>query len=141
MKVTSAEELTAGQYLIVYETDSIAMDGSRTDSLDSSHNVKTVTITDGEISAEGVDYYFTYDGNGTFTSASGLNLGHSQAKNGMDGNGTNTVSLDAAGNAVIMGSGGYYLRFNKTASDTGYRFRYYAEDKQQAIVLYKLVEG
>ena len=141
VKVTSAEELTAGQYLIVYETDSIAMDGSRTDSLDSGHNVKAVTITDGEISAESVDYYFTYDGNGTFTSASGLNLGHSQAKNGMDGKGTNTVSLDAAGNAVIMGSGGFYLRFNKNAGDTSYRFRYYAEDKQQAIVLYKLVEG
>ena len=141
VKVTNSADLTAGKYLIVYEADAVAMDGSRTDKLDAGHNVQEVAITENGIAAEDVEFYFTFDGEGTFTSASGLNLGHSQASNGLNGINPNTVSIDADGNAVIQGSGGYYLRFNKTAGDTNYRFRYYGEGKQQPIALYKLNEG
>ena len=117
------------------------MDGSRTEKLDAGNNVKSVTITETGTAAANVDFYFTYDRAGSFTSASGLNLGHSQAKNGMNGEGSNTVSIDAEGNAVIQGAGGYYLRFNSTAGDTNYRFRYYTADKLNPVALYKLIEG
>ena len=141
VKVTDSTELTAGRYLIVYEADAVAMDGSRTDKLDAGHNVKDVTITENGIANEEIDFYFDYDGEGTFTSASGLNLGHSGSGNGLDGNGANVVSLDGDNNAVIQGTGGKYLRFNKNNGDTSYRFRYYNSNSQQPIALYKLNEG
>ena len=146
-KVTSTAEVTAGQYLIVYENDNVAFDGSLT-TLDAGQNVTNVTISENKIDAtdEMNAISFTlaiYDGGFSIKSASGKYIGRSASSNGMDtgdDQAKNTIEI-SSGKAIIEGTGGYQLRFNSTSGASSYRFRYYASDKQKDIQLYKYVAG
>ena len=141
VKVTSTTDLTSGQYLIVYEDGSVAFDGSL-DELDVADNIIEVTIQDDEINAT-TAAEFTIDMTaGTIKSASGYYIGQTTDANGMKTSEadayTNTISIDEDGNAVVVASGGAYLRYNSDSNAK--RFRYYKSSTytgQKAIQLYK----
>jgi len=140
VKVTSADELTSGTYLIVYEGGSLAFNGGL-ETLDAVGNSIAVTINNSTIpSSNEVDAAtFTYDKTtGTFKSASGYYIGQTKDENGLASSATtaysNTVTIDADGNAVITSQAGPTLRFNAASNQT--RFRYY-KSGQKAIQLYK----
>lgn len=138
-KITSTNDLTDGNYLIVYEGSSLVFDGSLP-SLDAVGNTQSVTIRNHQI--ETADpIYFTYNAaSGTLKSASGYYIGKTANSNGLDVSQstayTNTITFDGSGNAVITASGNCTLRYN-SANDQK-RFRYY-KSGQQAIQLYKKV--
>ena len=144
VKVTSADDLTDGEYLIVYEDGALALDGGLTDKLDAVGNSISVTITDNGIAvSDDVDAAaFIYDATEkTLKGAGGLYMGQTSDANGMASSATttyeNTISFDANGNANIV-SGGAYLRYNSASNQT--RFRYYKSSSysgQKAIALYK----
>ena len=142
VKITNTNELTSGDYLIVYETGNVAFDGSR-DELDATSNTISVTINDSKIASNSTTdaAVFTYDPvNKTLKSASDYFIGRTSSSNGLLFNKntpyTNDVSIDGDGNAMIKSSGGGYLRYNATGGQT--RFRYY-QSGQQAIQLYKKI--
>ena len=147
VKVTSTDDLTSGQYLIVYEEGSVAFDGSL-ETLDAVSNTIGVTIQNDEISmtAETAAAEFTIDMTaGTIKSASGYYIGQTSDANGMQASAeiayTNTISIVNEGDANIVSSGGAYLRFNSASNQN--RFRYYKSSSytgQKAIQLYKKVE-
>ena len=147
-KVKSTDDVTDGNYLIVYEMGAtgLAFDGSRA-KLDDTSNNQEVTITDEKITTSDA-IYFTYDASAkTLKSASGYYIGNNSNSNGLSRSEsavlTNTITIDNDGNAVIsaLQSGGTYnnyttLRFNSASNQS--RFRYYTSG-QQAIQLYKEV--
>ena len=147
-KVTSAEDLTNGQYLIVYEDGNVAFNGGL-DELDVANNTIDVTISDDEITATNVTTAaeFTIDITaGTIKSASEFFIGQTGDANGLASSTTdeytNTISIDEDGNAVVVSSGGAYLRYNSASNQN--RFRYYKSSSytgQKAIQLYKKVEA
>ena len=129
VKITSTADLTDGTYLIVYETDGLAFDGSL-ETLDAVSNTISVTINNNVItSTPAVDAStFAYDAtNKTLKSASGYYIGKTANSNGLDYNTgktyTNEITFDSNGNAVITASGGCTLRFNSNSDQK--RFRYY----------------
>ena len=148
VKVTSTDDITTGQYLIVYEGDenhsAVAFNGGL-ETLDAANNTIGVTIENNEIAAttatEAAE--FTIDAtDGTIKSASGYYVGQTSDANGMNTSTetayTNTISIDDEGNAVILASGGAYLRYNSASNQE--RFRYYKSTSytnQKAIQLYK----
>lgn len=142
-KVTSGA-VAEGTYLIVYETTSVAFDGSL-ETLDATSNTIDVTITnDHKIAvtqATAASTFYIDPTAGTIKSASGKYIGRTAISNGMNTSATeaftNTISIDNDGNAVIVGSGttATYLRYNLSSGQT--RFRYFTQN-QQAIQLYKL---
>ncbi len=144
VKVTSADELTSGTYLIVYGGGSLAFNGGL-ETLDAVGNSIAVTINNSTIpSSNEVDAAtFTYDKTtGTFKSASGYYIGQTKDENGLASSATtaysNTVTIDADGNADIVSSGSAHLRYN--AASNQLRFRYYKSasfTSQKAIQLYK----
>ena len=146
-KVTSSDGLENGQYLIVYEAGPLAFNGGLT-TLDAENNGFSVTISDNKIpSSQEIDAKnFTISVNNnsyTIKSASGYYIGNTTNSNGIDTNKSteysNTISIDASGNATIISSGGAYLRFNNSAN-AGMRFRYYKSSSyasQKPIALYK----
>lgn len=151
VKVTSTDDLTDGQYLIVYETDGVAFNGGL-GTLDAGNNVISVAICNGEIAATEATAAaeFTIDvTEGTILSASGEYIGVSSNNNGLkqteDASAyTNSFSIDDDGNAVISAvfeRSTMSLRFNSASGDSNYRFRYYKNAGQQAIQLYKFVEA
>ena len=144
VKVTSTDDITNGQYLIVYEDANIAFDGSL-ETLDAVGNTLDVTIVDDKIAAteETLAAVFTVDvNNGTLKSASGKYIGVSSNSNGLKTSDnastyTHTFSIDDEGNAVISAvfeGSTMTLRFNKASNQN--RFRYY-KSGQEAIQLYK----
>ncbi len=144
-KVTSNLADFSGEYLIVYEDGNLAFDGSLTD-LDDTSNTINVTIDDNAIEATDVvkKSAFTIakvnDGY-TIKSASGYYIGRDATSNGLNSDTStayiNTISIED-GCAVIRGSGGLALKYNKASSHT--RFRYYTTN-QQGIQLYRLDDG
>ncbi len=143
VKVTADADLTSGTYLIVYEEGSLAFNGGL-EVLDAVQNTIAVTIADGKIasSADVNAATFTIDmTEGTILSASGSYIGRTGDSNGLTYGAdamTNTISIDNDGNAVIVASGGAYLRYN--ASSGQERFRYFKSSTytgQKAIALYK----
>ena len=143
VKVTSTDDITTGQYLIVYEGNdthsAVAFNGGL-ETLDAANNTIGVTIENNEIAVttatEAAE--FTIDVTaGTIKSASGLYIGKTAYSNGLDSNAntqyTNSFAI-SDGSAVITASGNCTLRYNY-ASDQA-RFRYY-KSGQQAIQLYK----
>lgn len=144
VKVTSAADLTNGEYLIVYEEGSIAMNGGLADNLDAVGNSIGVVIDGNKIAVtNAVDAAaFTYDATAkTLKGAGGLFMGQTSDANGLASSATtayeNTISFDSDGNANIV-SGGAYLRYNAASNQT--RFRYYKSTSytgQKAIALYK----
>ena len=147
VKVTSSDDLTDGQYLIVYEEVGLAFDGSL-ETLDAAGNTILVTINNDEIEVtnETAASEFTINTtNGTIQSASGYYIGQTSNANGLQSSDEtayqNTISIDQDGNAVILASGGAYLRYNATSGQD--RFRYFKSStytNQKAIQLYKKVE-
>ncbi len=144
IKITSTDDLTDGEYLIVYEDGGLAFNGGL-ETLDAASNTINVTIASSKIAvSETVDAAaFIYDATAkTLKSASGLYIGKNADSNGLDSSNettyTNEISFDNNGNANIVGSGGAYLRYNATSGQT--RFRYFKSSSyssQKAIALYK----
>lgn len=132
-----------GDFLIVYEADSLVFDGSL-DTLDVSDNYITVAITDNMIeNADALE-------NSCFTissteagyavkSKSGYYIGKTSNSNGLNSSTTevydNTISFDTNGDADIVSSE-TRLRFNSASNQM--RFRYYVNG-QKAVQLYKKI--
>ena len=144
-KVTETSQITDGDYLIVYEEDGLAFNGSL-ETLDAVSNTVAVTISDSEIaySESLAESVFTYDSSAqTLRSHSGKYIGKTNNDNGLESNTTvltNTVTI-ANDSASIVGSGNAVLRYNAASNQT--RFRYFKSGtyaQQKAIQLYKLVE-
>ncbi|MBO4743080.1 MAG: chitobiase/beta-hexosaminidase C-terminal domain-containing protein, partial [Bacteroidales bacterium] len=150
VKVTSTDALASGKYLIVYEGESVAFDGSR-ETLDGASNTISVSIEDGIIAAtdEAESAVFTLDiDNGTILSASGYYIGVTSYGNGLKQNteastyAAQSFEFDENGNAIISISndswaGDMILNYNSASGDK--RFRYYKNGSQKAIQLYKRV--
>jgi len=153
-KITSLDQLTTGEYLIVCESKGVAFDGSLA-TLDVVGNTIEVTPTDGVIeSSDEVDAaVFTIDvSTGYIKSNSGFYIGSStgdptSTSNGLKQSETpkdfwnNIFSFDDDGNAVIIVNTQMALRFN--AGSTQLRFRYFKNygGTQEKIQLYKKVES
>lgn len=143
-KVTSTDDITDGEYLIVYEEGSLAFDGSRA-TLDAVSNTIGVVIDNGSIEALTANAFTLSSMTGGYSikSASGNYIGQTSDANGMatsDDAIANAISFDDNGNANIV-SGGAYLRYNSASNQL--RFRYYKSTSytgQKAIQLYKKVE-
>ena len=151
VKITTTDELAAGYYLIVCESENVAFNGGL-ETLDVAGNKIDVEIEDNAIvvSSENVTAYFgifANQSNGySIISYSGKYIGKTTDSNGMNTSDTddytNSIGFDNDGNADIAGSGGAYLRYNKGVNDT--RFRYYKSStytSQQPIQLYKYIPG
>ena len=146
-KVTSSEELTNGDYLIVYENGNLAFDGSL-DALDAVGNTIGVTIFANNIesnsSTDASVFTITAKSGGySIKSASGLFIGNISDGNALKTSPTddyvNTISI-IDGNADIVCSSSH-LRYNASNNQT--RFRYYKSSSytnQQTIQLYKKIE-
>ena len=146
VKVTSASDLTSGQYLIVYEDGNVAFDGGLT-TLDAVSNTIGVTINSNTIpiSATTTAAEFTIDTSaGTIKSASGYYIGNTSNTNALTASSTaltNSLTYND-GDIDIVSSGGAYLRYNSASNQL--RFRYFKSSSytgQKAIQLYKRVEA
>jgi len=156
VKVTTATDLTDGEYLIVYEMEGtpiengIVFDGNRT-SLDATSNTlaEPVEINNYTIaSSDAVDaavFTITYMPSAqkySIRSSSGYYIGKESHENGLDCDQAtvhlNTIAFDGDGNAVITAEGRCTLRYNKNSDQK--RFRYYRSG-QQPVALYKKVEN
>ena len=145
-KVTSSEEITDGDYLIVCENNNVAFDGGLT-TLDAIGNKIDVTISGNiiESNAETDAAAFTITaktGGYSIKSASGYYIGNTSDANALKTSTTdtyvNTISI-VGGNADIVCSSSH-LRFNPANNQT--RFRYFKSSSytsQQAVQLYKKI--
>lgn len=146
-KVTSTPDSWDGDYLIVYEGEKVAFDGSLT-KLDAANNTKPVTISDGTITTTDCDFYFTIASNGsnyTIQSISGYYIGETKDDNKLLSSTStkydNTIALEGT-NVIITASGKPVLRYNSQSGQK--RFRYFKTSsyaKQQPIALYKKQEA
>ncbi len=140
-KVTSNDDLESGDYLIVYETDSKAFDGSLAD-MDPVNNVFDVTISNNKIITDKAAYFTIDTSTGTIYSASGKYIGRSSNSNGFNQSETeaytHSISIDDNGNAIITSSVGPKLQMWSQMNNgvMQYRFRYFASN-QKAIQLYR----
>ncbi len=142
VKVTKAPFDWSGQYLIVYEAEGLAFDGSL-EKLDEANNTKEVTIAGNKISVPaGSAFFFTLSavaGGYSIQSASGQYMGRTANSNGINESAStvyaNTLALDESGSVVITATNEYTLRFNNGSSHM--RFRYY-NGGQQPVALYRL---
>ena len=156
VKVTSADDITDGQYLIVYETDEVAFNGGL-ETLDAASNTVSVEIDNSEIAATTNTQAAEFTINattGTIKSKSGYYIGVTSYGNALKQTDVdndayeNTIEIDENENAVIS----IYIE-GKTANTTGTmilnynsdsnqkRFRYYKGGSQKAVQLYKYVPG
>lgn len=148
-KITSANDLLDGEYLIVYEGDgthdALAFDGSRS-TLDAVNNTIGVTISNNTIAstadADAAVFTISAVSDGySIKSASNLYIGQASDANALTTSEsvlTNAISFDASGNVNIVGTGGAHLRYNYASNQN--RFRYYKSSTytgQQPIALYK----
>ena len=144
VKVTSADELVNGQYLIVYEgaeeIDPVAFNGGL-ETLDAVGNTIKVTIDNGKIEStattDAAAFTISVD-DGTVKSASGNYIGQTSNANGLASSATEAYTNDVTYDS-IKSSGGAYLRYNKASNQT--RFRYYKSSSysgQEPIALYLL---
>ncbi len=145
--VETAPSDWSGQYLIVYEQNHYAMDGSL-GTIDDTNNYRNVAeaYANKSITLESGDdtFYFTIEPNGSgyaIKSASGQYIGRSSNSNGLDSSGSAlavTLSMNGS-DANIVGSAGAYLRFNNQSGQD--RFRFYKSNSyssQKPVKLYKL---
>jgi hypothetical protein len=150
VKVLNQSDLTAGEYLIVNEGESVAFDGSK-GMLDAAYNYLNVEILKTGESHEILDNSlvenatFTIDPQaGTVKSASGYYIGLTANSNGLRQSTdpiTNVITMDGIeAHIKNQTSTVRELRYNNTSGATGKRFRYYPENTQQAIQLFKKVE-
>ena len=144
--VTPNDELTDGEYLIVYrdETMALAFDGSL-ETLDAASNTQVVTIVNDAIMTTNA-IAFTIaakEGGYSIKSASGLYIGNTSDANALKTSATddyvNTITINEDGNADIISSNSF-MRYNATNNQD--RFRYYnsgSYTNQKAIKLYRKV--
>ncbi len=149
VKVTSAPASWSGEYLIVYESENKAFDGSLT-SLDATNNCISVTITNNTIASNATTNASQFTiapmtGGYSIQAASGKYIGNGSDSNGLTSSSNtplaNTLTFNN-NNVDIVSSGGAYLRFNNQSGQN--RFRYFKSStytNQQAIQLYKKGEG
>lgn len=146
-KVTSTSDITDGQYLLVYEDGSVAMNGGLA-SLDVASNTISVSIDNSQIeiteATEAAEFTINKTA-GTIQSASGYYIGQTSNSNGMNTSEstayTNTLSISDNSFSCVS-SGGAYLRYN-SANDQK-RFRYFKSSSytgQKAVQLYKKMSG
>lgn len=146
-KVTETPDSWDGDYLIVYEADNLAFDGSLT-KLDAENNTKSVTISDGTITTTDCNFYFTIaskTGGFSIKSKSGLYIGNTKTGkkiNGLDAGSTdsytNTLSVTDGVATIKSTKNSTILKYNATSGQE--RFRYF-KSGQQPIALYKKQEG
>ncbi|MBO4315623.1 MAG: Ig-like domain-containing protein [Prevotella sp.] len=146
--VTSTDDITSGKYLIVYapeEGQALAFDGSL-ETLDAVNDTQEVTIVNDVITTD-QDIYFNIDVEiGTLQSASGFYIGVPNNNNGLkqteDGETyTNSFAIAEDGSAAIAAvfeGSVMTLRFNSASNQM--RFRYYKNNGQQPVYLFKAVE-
>ncbi|MBR5062880.1 MAG: Ig-like domain-containing protein [Prevotella sp.] len=147
--VTSTDDITSGKYLIVYipeeEGQALAFDGSL-EALDAVENTQGVTIVNDVITTD-QDIYFNIDvENGKLQSASGLYIGVPSNNNALkvavdEGTYSNSFAIAEDGSAAIeavFDGSLMSLRFNDASNQM--RFRYYKNNGQKAIYLFKAVE-
>ncbi len=139
-----ATSVAAGEYLIVYETDGVAFDGSLS-TLDAVGNTKAVTINDSKIAyssaTEAAKFTIAAKTGGySIKSASNLYIGQTSDANGLVTSETddyvNTISISEGDADIVCSSA--HLRYNDASNQT--RFRYYKSASysgQKAIQLYK----
>ena len=151
VKVTETPADLSGTYLIVYEADALAYNGSLASLTGTENGTAVIIGTDNKIAAtdtlKAATFTITKDGDAyTIKSASGQYIGNTGNSNAVLESTstayTSTITIDADGNANIVATdGGTYLRFNANSGQM--RFRYYKSStytNQQPIALYKLVE-
>lgn len=146
-KVMAADELTDGEYLIVYEGEAPLAFNGALETLDAVNNGIDVTIVKDAIEATDVIDGATFTismTDGTIKSASGLFIGNISDTNALKSSAdepyTNTITV-TDGEADIV-SAETHLRFN--AASNQLRFRYYKSasyTNQKPIALYKKVAG
>ena len=147
--VTSTDDITSGKYLIVYipeeEGQALAFDGSL-EALDAVENTQGVTIVNDVITTD-QDIYFNIDvENGKLQSASGLYIGVPSNNNALrqsvdEETYSNSFAIAEDGSAAIeavFDGSLMSLRFNDASNQM--RFRYYKNNGQKAIYLFKAVE-
>ena len=149
-KVTTAPSNWAGTYVIVYEAESMILNGSLSNP-DTASNYKTVSISGSSITASTAVNncavtITAVSGGYTIRTASGYYIGRTSNTNGMNKSSStkyvNTISLLSDDTVNIKGNGGAYLRFNTTSGQD--RFRYFKSttySSQKPICLYKLSGG
>lgn len=142
VKVTETPTDWSGTYLIVYETDKVAFDGSLTQ-LDAVNNTVSVTISNNKIEATGalMKSVFTIEpsttGKYSIKAANGSYIGRTADSNGLEAKSTkldHTLGIDN-GVLSVKSSGGPALKYNNSSDQK--RFRYY-KSGQKDIQLYKL---
>lgn len=154
-KIISSSAFSTGQYLIVYEGESLALSGSGTTAADIKKGTK-VKITNDQIdattttnaiavliTASGEDKYLIQTVSGYYIyNTSSTNNGFSVTQNlNTAGNYPIAINFDESGNANIISSGNY-LRYNPSASSPIFNFYKAASySSQKAINLYKLESG
>ena len=146
VKVTSSDDISDGDYLIVYEGGSLAFDGSLA-TLDAVGDTIAVTISGNTIESNAKTDAAAFTiaaktGGYSIKSASGYYIGNTSdanvLKTSQNDDYVNTISI-TDGSADIVSSSSH-LRYNSATNQT--RFRYYKSStytSQQAIQLYKKI--
>lgn len=146
-KVDSTPDSWDGEYLIVYEAGSVAFDGSLT-VLDAVNNTTPVTISDGTITTNDCNFYFTIAskaGGFSIKSKSDLYIGNTKTGKSLNGlasgstdSYTNTLSVTEGVATITSTKNNTILKYNANSGQE--RFRYYSSG-QKPIALYKKQEG
>ena len=150
VKVTSTDEITEGNYLIVCENDSVAFNGALS-TLDAVGNNISVSISNGKIASDDATNAAVFtitaraEGGYSIKSASGYYIGNTKddnvLKTSLNDDYVNLITITNDGNADIVSSSSH-LRYNNASNQN--RFRYYKSSSytnQQAIQLYKKIEA
>ena len=145
VKVTEEPADWSGQYLIVYEEQSIALDGSLT-KIDAAQNYTTVSIQGNQIMStsetDGISFKFEQISGGySIKSKSGYYIYNTTGKNSIATSttetGINEISYNTENNTCSITSNKLSLLFYSNNNASQQRFRYYTSE-QKAISLYKL---
>ena len=145
VKVTSAPSDWSGKYLIVYEKDGLALDGSLS-KIDVVNNYKEVSVEAGQIESnattDAIAFTIASEGSGwSLLAPNGKYICQTAEKNGLRESDTpveHTLSVASdQSTEVVTTESGKVLRFNNSSDQM--RFRYYGSG-QQPVALYKLSE-
>lgn len=145
VKVTSAPSDWSGKYLIVYEKDGLALDGSLS-KIDVVNNCKEVSVEAGQIESnattDAIAFTIASEGSGwSLLAPNGKYIGQTAKSNGLreaDSPIEHTLSVASdQSTEVVTTESGKVLRFNNSSDQM--RFRYYGSG-QQPVALYKLSE-
>ncbi len=157
VKVTSTDDITDGQYLIVYEggesngqdVPSVAFNGGL-QKLDAVGNGIAVTIDNNQIQASSTTQaaeFFIDATNGKLRSASGFYPGVTSYSNGLNQSDdpdkyTHNLEIkDGSAIITISTSDDKFMTLSYNYSSNQLRFRYYKDGGQQPIQLYKFVQN